>query len=48
MDDYASMVETMDIESDRRLMRQIRAAQAAKQKGKGKNLDVLRKELKIV
>ena len=48
VDDYASLVETLDIESDKPLMRQIRAAEVARRKGKGKNLDALRKELKIV
>lgn len=47
MDEYKSLVETLEIKADRACMKRIREAEKARRQGKGKSLQQIRKELKI-
>lgn len=46
--DYESLLEIIEIQSDKPLMKRIRKAENDLQKGKGVDLEILKKELKIV
>jgi len=48
MDDYESLLETLNILSDRKLMRKIRQAENDIKKGNFKTLEEVEKELDIV
>ena len=48
VDDYESLMETIAIQSDTDLMKSIQKAKKEVQKGKGKNLNDLNKELGLV
>ncbi|HBO97912.1 MAG TPA: hypothetical protein DE315_05400 [Candidatus Omnitrophica bacterium] len=48
MEDYESILETLEIESDRELVKKLKKAQGDIKKGKGVSLEQLNKELKIV
>ena len=48
MDDYESMIETLDIESDKVLMHQLKKAQHDMEKGKGTSLEKIHKDLGLV
>lgn len=48
IDDYESILETMDIESDRALMRRLSRAEKEKRAGKGRSLDKIKKDLGLV
>jgi antitoxin YefM len=45
VEDYESLLETIDIQSDRALMKRVRKAEGEIAKGKGKALEDIRKEL---
>lgn len=47
-DDYESIIETMEIEADTECMKRIKEAEAQLKRGKGKKLDIIREELKLV
>jgi len=48
MEDYESILETLEIESDRELVKKLKKAQGDIKKGKGVSLEQLNKELKVV
>ena len=48
VEDYESILETLEIESDRELMKKLKKAQGDIKKGKGVSLEQLNKELKVV
>ena len=48
VEDYESLIETIEIESDKKLMKRIRQAEKEKADGKGKPLENIRKELGLV
>ena len=48
IEDYESLVETLNIEADKKCLRRIRQAEQALKKGKGKSLTEIDKELGIV
>ena len=48
VDDYESLLETIDIQSDKALMRRIKKAGKEISQGKGKSLEDLQKELGLV
>lgn len=48
VEDYESLLETIDIQSDKKLMKRIKKAEKEVSKGKGKSLDTLNKELGFV
>ncbi len=48
MEDYESILETLEIESDKELMKRLKKAKVDAKKGKGVSLDDLKRELKIV
>lgn len=48
VDDYESIIETMDIQIDRETMRRLRQAEKDLKEGKGRDLDAVRKELGLV
>lgn len=48
MEDYESILETLEIESDKEMMTRLKKARGDMKKGKGISLDQLNKELKVV
>jgi prevent-host-death family protein len=48
VEDYESIMETLEIESDKELMKRLKKAKVDAKKGKGVSLDDLKRELKIV
>lgn len=46
MEDYESILETLEIESDKELMKKLQKAQGDIKKGKGISLDQLSKKLR--
>lgn len=48
VEDYESIIETMNIQADRETMRRIRQAERDLKKGKGRDLDIVKKELSLV
>jgi len=48
IDDYESILETMEIQSDKSLMRKIKKADKELKQGKGVSLEKVRKELGLV
>ena len=48
IDDYESILETMDIQSDKALMLRISKAEKDKKAGRGRNLDQIKKDLRLV
>lgn len=48
IDDYESMLETLEIESDKELMKRLEKAEQDLKKGKGISLERLHREMKIV
>ncbi|MFT5388115.1 MAG: antitoxin YefM [Lysobacterales bacterium] len=48
VDDYESLLETIDIQSDKALMKRIKKAESEITQNKGKSLEQLHKELGIV
>jgi len=48
IEDYESILETMDIQADKGLMRRIKKAEEEIKKGKGVPLERIRKELGLV
>ena len=48
IDDYESILETMDIQSDKALMRRLSKAEREKRAGKGHSLDEIKKDLGLV
>ena len=48
MDDYEGLLETLEIESDPKLMKQLKKAEVDLKNGKGKSLELIHKELGIV
>lgn len=48
VDDYESILETMEIESDKALMRRIKKAEKEVKKGKGRSLEDIKKDLGLV
>jgi len=47
-EDYESLIETMNIEADKEVMKRIKKAEAEFKNGKGASLDKINKELGIV
>jgi len=48
VEDYESIIDTMNIQADRETMRRIRQAERDLKKGKGRDLDIVKKELGLV
>ena len=48
IDDYESILETMDIQSDKALMHRLSKAEREKKSGRGRSLDDIKKELGLV
>ncbi len=48
IDDYESILETMDIQSDRALMRHIGKAEKEIKQGRGHSLEKIKKNLNLV
>ena len=48
IDDYESILETIDIQSDKALMRRLSKAEKEKKSGGGRSLDEIKKELGLV
>lgn len=48
IEDYESLLETIDIESDKKLMQRLKKADKEMSQGKGKTLEQLHKELRFV
>ncbi|MBL7080997.1 MAG: type II toxin-antitoxin system Phd/YefM family antitoxin [Candidatus Omnitrophica bacterium] len=48
IDDYESILETMDIQSDKVLMRRLSKAEKEKKSSRGHSLDDIKKELGLV
>ncbi len=48
VEDYESILETMEIESDKGLMKRLKKADQDLKKGKGVSLEQIHKELKLV
>mgnify|MGYP001583429528 FL=1 len=48
VEDYESIMETLEIESDKELMKRLKKAKADMKKGRGIPLDDLNKRLKVV
>ena len=48
VDDYESILETMEIQSDKALMRRIKKAEKEIKQGKGTSLEKIKKELGLV
>ena len=48
VEDYESIMETLEIESDKELMKRLKKAKADAKNGKGVSLDDLKRELKVV
>lgn len=48
IDDYESILETMDIQSDKALMKRLSKAEKEKKSGRGRSLDEIKKELGFV
>ena len=48
IEDYESMLETMEIERDTQLMGRIKKAERQMKQGKGRDLETIKKELKLV
>lgn len=48
VDDYEGILETMDIEKDKALMRRIERAEQDKKRGKGRLLEIIHRELGLV
>jgi len=48
IDDYESILETMDIESDKAIMHRLSKADKEKKAGRGRSLDQIKKDLGLV
>ena len=48
IEDYESLVETLEIQSDKELMKRLKKAEKEKTQGKGKSLEELQREFGIV
>jgi antitoxin YefM len=48
IEDYESMLETLEIQSDKKLMKRLKKAEQDLKKGKGISLEKLHQEMKIV
>jgi antitoxin YefM len=48
IDDYESILETMDIQSDKSLMRRLSKAEKEKKAGRGRHLEDIKKDLGLV
>lgn len=48
IEDYESILETMDIQSDKDLMRRLAKAEKEKKSGHGRSLDEIKRELRLV
>lgn len=48
IEDYESILETMEIQSDKPLMRRIKEAEKEIKQGKGRSLEEIRKDLNLV
>ena len=48
IDDYESIIETMDIQSDKALIRRLAKADEEKKKGLGRSLNAVRRDLGLV